>query len=60
MQQQELSEGRVSGCHSFLSVPLFVPSLNSLGQILYAAGNSCSFGNNGSLYEFLDSYFQFS
>lgn len=33
LQQQELSEGRVSGCHSFPRVPLFGPSSDSLGQM---------------------------
>lgn len=33
LEQQELSEGRVSGCHSFAGVPLFVPSFDSLGQM---------------------------
>lgn len=33
LQQQELSEGRVSGWHSFPRVPLFVPPSDSLGQM---------------------------
>lgn len=33
LQQQELSEGRVSGCHSFPGVPLCVSLSNSWGQM---------------------------
>lgn len=33
LQQQQFSEGRVGGCHSFPRVPLFRPSSDSLGQM---------------------------